>query len=300
MLSILIPAYNFDTSPLVEALQKQVEYLDVATEIIIFDDHSDNCVVQNRKVAEKFNLKYNYLAQNIGRSKIRNLLAAHAKFEYILFLDGDVVPKSDSFLKNYITAISPDTEVIYGGRKHLENEADKGKLRWKYGFYREDKKPEKRQKEPYLSIITNNLLIQKYLFESIQFEESLATYGCEDVLFGFELSAIQANVQHIENPVIHKDIDNNLTFLNKTKQAWKNFIYLEDKKLLPQDFRPIQRWYLQLKKLKLMGFCLWTFQTFNPALTKNLTGKSPSLFWFDVYRMLYFCHLKESKSIENA
>lgn len=293
MLSILIPAYNFNVSPLVDELQSQAKKLDELIEIILFDDNSKDYVEENKQIAEKFNLKYKYLEQNLGRSKIRNLLAKHANYEFLLFLDGDVFPKSESFLKTYISFISSETDVIYGGREHEYTEKDKDKLRWKYGYYREDQNAKNRSKTPYLSIITNNLCVKKSVFNSIKFEESLNTYGCEDTLFGFKLKEKNANVLHIENPVIHKDIDNNFVFLSKTRDAWKNLILLENKLLIPKDFRPVQRAYSKLKRFGLVGLCAWMFQTFNSILTKNLTGKSPSLFWFDVYRMLYFCYLKE-------
>ena len=295
MISILIPVYNFDISPLIKNLYKQVQDLKVEAEIIIYDDHSKFFAQKNENVAKTYGLEYKYLDKNMGRSKIRNLLAQQSKYTYLLFLDCDVMPESNSFLENYIHNISNNTQVIYGGRKHIYSDNNKNKLRWKYGHYKEDKSALSRQKQPYLSIITNNLLVERDLFNKIKFDESLKTYGCEDLLFGQELKAVQAKVQHIKNPVIHNQIDSNKEFLIKTKQAWRNLVYLENQNLIPHNLRPIQRLYLKLEKFKLTTFCNWLYMRFNAFLTKTLTRQNTSLLCFDLYRILYFCHLKQAQ-----
>lgn len=295
MLSILIPAYNFDTTPLVEELYKQIHSLEVAAEIIVLDDHSTSFVAENKTSALKYAAYYAYLPKNVGRSKIRNQLAQLAKHPYLLFLDGDVFPKSPYFLQQYITAIDTETVVIYGGRQHVFSPEVTDKLRWKYGYYKEDKKVENRQKKPYLSLITNNLLIKKSLFDTLQFDESLQTYGFEDTLFSFELKKIKAKVAHIDNPVVHKDIDSNKVFLEKTKAAWQNFVLLENKNLLPANFRTVQKTYRTLKTFKTAKVFAFLFTYFQPSLENHLLGKNPKLFWFDVFRMLYYCYLKENK-----
>lgn len=295
MLSILIPVYNVDISKLLENLHSQISDLKYKIEIIVYDDHSKCFVQKNKSIASKYNLTYKYLDKNIGRSEIRNRLAEKANYQYLLFLDCDVIPESNSFLKNYIQHISIDTQVIYGGRKHLYSKSNQKKLRWKYGFYKEDKTAIKREKKPYLSIITNNLLVEKQLFNKIKFHEHLKTYGCEDLLFGQELKLLSARIQHIENPVIHDQIDSNKEFLVKTREAWKNLVYLEDQKLIPKDLRPIQRLYLKLDKLKIAKLCNWLYKNFNSTIIKILLHQNTSLVYFDLYRVLYFCHLKQVK-----
>lgn len=292
MLSVLIPAYNFDTSAMVEELQRQTKTVSQAVEIIIIDDNSSKYVAENQASAQKYNLYYLYLSTNIGRSKIRNLLASKANYTYLLFLDGDVFPYSQNFLSNYISSIKSTTQVIYGGRKHLYAEENLKKLRWKYGYYKEDKSSEERKKHPYVSVISNNLLVQKKVFDEIKFDESLSTYGCEDTLFGFELKVNKINVQHIDNPVIHKDIDSNDVYLSKTKDAIKNLVLLENSNRFPKNFRPIQRLYLKLKKLYLIPLSSWIFIQFGNSIEKQLLKENSSLFLFNIYRMLYYCHLK--------
>ena len=118
MLSILIPIYNFDITQLVVELKKQINNLDNTVEIIAFDDHSSHYIEKNKKTAQKYNLNYDYLERNLGRSRIINLLAKNDNFEYLLILDCDVSPKSNLFLSKYLSEISLETEAIYGGRKH--------------------------------------------------------------------------------------------------------------------------------------------------------------------------------------
>ena len=285
MLSILIPAYNFDISSLVEELYDQAQDLNEAIEIIVFDDHSELHVEENIKVTEKFNIKYQYLEQNIGRSKIRNLLAKYANFEFLLFLDGDVLPKSKLFLKNYISEITSDTEVIYGGRQHEFSEKDKDKLRWKYGVHKEDKKVQDRQQKPYISVITNNLCIKKSVFSSIKFEESLNTYGHEDTLFAFALKAKQTKVKHIENPVIHKDIDSNAVFLEKTEMALKNLKNIYLSKQISADEIQLLKAYEKLISWKIKNIFTKFFIIFESKIKKRLISDQNNLFLFNIYKL---------------
>lgn len=291
MLSILIPIHNFNISHLIFDLERQIQKLDQNVEIIVFDDHSSSFVEENRKVAQEFNLNYRYLNQNLGRGRIINLLAQHASFDYLLILDCDVMPKSDLFLSNYLSVIDNITEVIYGGREHEFIKENFTKLRWKYGFYKEDKTVDQRLKTPYLSTLTNNLVIKKCLFESIRFRESITKYGHEDTLFAYELKKKQAHIQHVDNPVIHKDIDDNSVFVNKTKMALKNLSIIYESKLIPANEIHLLKAYEKLKSLKLEGIFARTFIYFENHIRNRLTSDRNSVTLFNIYKLGYFCKI---------
>ena len=53
--------------------------------------------IENRIIQNLENVIYRELPQNLGRSKIRNVLGKAAKFDYLLFLDCDSKVVSDNY-----------------------------------------------------------------------------------------------------------------------------------------------------------------------------------------------------------
>ena len=90
MISICIPIYNFDCTPLIQALEEQILQCGSAIKIIAIDDGSDKAF---EEINKKILLKHNYivLPKNIGRAKIRNLFLKHTDDKYLLYLDCDVI-----------------------------------------------------------------------------------------------------------------------------------------------------------------------------------------------------------------
>lgn len=293
MLSILIPTYNFEISPLIKKLQHQISSIKNRVEIIVFDDHSSLFIEENRKVAQEFNLTYKYLEQNLGRGRTINLLAKAANFKYLLILDCDVVPESNLFLSNYLTEISKETDVIYGGRRHEFSEENKTNLRWKYGYYKEDKSAKERKKNPYLSVFTNNIIISKELFESIRFNEMITKYGHEDTLFAYELKKKQARVKHIDNPVVHKDIDEDSVFVTKNESSLRNLKTIYDLNLIPSNELQILKTYEVLKKLKLKKIFTKVFLHFENDIKSKLSSPQNSVLLFNIYKLGYFCKINK-------
>jgi glycosyltransferase involved in cell wall biosynthesis len=82
MFSILIPIYNFDVRPLVEALVGQCrKELEGEFEILCFDDGSEREYLEKNRQLKVFpEVNYRELPQNLGRARIRNLLAESARF----------------------------------------------------------------------------------------------------------------------------------------------------------------------------------------------------------------------------
>ena len=61
------------------------------------------------------------------------------------------------------------------------------------------------------SLLFNNTLILKSEFNKVKFDKTITLYGHDDTQFSFELSKIKSKVNHIENPILHNDIDENET-----------------------------------------------------------------------------------------
>ena len=103
MLSVLIPTYNYNAFLLVKEIHQQLTLGEIDFEIICLDDGSKSSINTKNEEINKFSFtSFKSLPKNIGRSAIRNLLAKKATYNWLLFLDADVIPVKSNFIKNYI------------------------------------------------------------------------------------------------------------------------------------------------------------------------------------------------------
>lgn len=294
MLSILIPTYNSDVSDLVRALLKEGDALDLVFEIICWDDCSTDAVIsESNKALTHESDHYSYYSSetNLGRTRTRTLLAEKAKYDRLLFLDSDVMPVTDSFLKKYIEAITPEKSVIFGGYQYVsqyENQASM--LRWAYGRSRESHTADTRNQKPYHYIFSGNILIDKSTFLSIKFPEN-NFYGM-DSYFSYQLYKNAVPVIHIDNPILHLGLENNEIFFRKSLEAVKirkhffpELPGIENINSLVKNYNRLKRFHLD----KPVGFF---FTVSEPFLKKMILGKNRSLFCLDLYRLGYICVVK--------
>ncbi|PQV48202.1 GT2 family glycosyltransferase [Jejuia pallidilutea] len=248
-LSVCIPVYNYDCLKTVVHICKQIKTLKLAAEIIVFDDAS---TLELTKLSTFKNPIYTYkkLQNNVGRSKIRNLLVKASAFDYVLFLDGDS-KVSENFIATYIETIKkqPNT-IIYGGTSKPKRTNTKNKLRYNYGLKYEYKTTLKRNENPYHHFRPNNFVSPKHILKINPFNEELDTYGHEDTFFCYEMEKKGIEIIHINNPVIHLDMDSNIEFIEKTKTAIKNLILLKKKH---PEFTSYSKLLLALNKFKFLN-----------------------------------------------
>ena len=103
MLSICIPVYNVVVIELVNELYHQSLTIKEKVEIIVIDDKSmDEIRLRNSSISTIST--YIELPQNIGRSRIRNHFLNYTNYDYLLFLDCDVIIKD---LFNQVGEIQP-------------------------------------------------------------------------------------------------------------------------------------------------------------------------------------------------
>ena len=296
MLSILITIYNYNLFPLVKELYQQCVECKIEFEILTQDDASNSKLnLENEKINSLPNCSFVTLTKNVGYRENKNLLTLKSKYDLLLILDGDCRIENPNFIKDYLVALK-NYDGVYGGRIHdIKAPSVEKTLRWKYGKFMEDQKVENRLKQPYRSFLFNNTLIRKEIFNNIKFDNSFKKYGHDDTLFSFELRKISAQLHHINNPVIHDDIDSNFVFYNKMKGSLENLNYLYTNKMITKEHSKMITLIERLKKFNLIKIVVLFYNPFSKSIEKKLIGNNPTLFLFNIFRLGYFCKLNLKK-----
>lgn len=292
MLSILIPAYNYDCTQLVRDLHQQAEQLGIDYEIIVADDASP--IVEYREKNREINaLPHCRLVEqekNLGRARIRNRLAGEARFEWLLFMDADAEVISDSFISDYLKHV--DVDVVCGGLCHAETlPASEVSLRYAYEK-RADKRRAARYREqhPYEQFTPFNFMIRREVFLGIRFDETIMEYGHEDTLFGIDLGKRGVRIRHVDNPLCHVGLESNECFLKKSCAALRNLALLED---CMQGHSALLQLYGWLRVVRLDRCVARWFARREQRIAECLVnGKAPSVRLFFIYKLGYYCRLR--------
>lgn len=292
-ISICIPIFDQNVSALAQSLLSQKAKIP-RVEILFYDDGSSPaCKKTNSWLAEEDGVKYVELVRNIGRAAIRNRLASAAQGDVILFLDDDSLLDNPNFIKNYLLHNDGKT-VICGGRKYTKDCTDeKYRLHWTYGSRMESKNADHRNKQPYEAFHSNNFLIPKDVWQEVPFDENLKQYGHEDTLLGYELSRQGYPILHIDNEVIHGDLESNDLFMHKTRLAIQNlkYLYLRGNGDFNQSVTLLRTFDL-ISKLKLADFFAKQYSKKHEKWEYKLTtSKRPSLRLFSFYKLSYLSYL---------
>ena len=289
MLSICIPIYNFNVEKLVNDLHNQASAVNINFEIICIDDCSDtNFKNQNKPITGLNHVKYVELNENIGRSKIRNLFLQYASYDHLLFLDCDVEIISESFIKEYIESIDSDSKLICGGLLYSSEKPPKEfRLRWKYGHAKEIVSMENRLRNPYKSFKTVNFIIKKDVFGAIKFDERITGYGHEDTWFGYQLKKAGIQIKHIDNPVLHIQLETNEQFIIKTEQSIESLIQIQR---MTNDLEfekeiTLLKIYRKLKSLKIIFFISLLFWISKSAIRNLLVSGFANTCLFAAYKL---------------
>ncbi|HMQ49756.1 MAG TPA: glycosyltransferase [Saprospiraceae bacterium] len=297
MLSILLPIYNYDVRPLVQVLQSQAQHLQVPWEIICLDDASAPAYRDlNREIDRLSGVQYEVLSENIGRARIRNALAQRARLEYLLFMDCDSGVVNDDFLATYGAHLQPNT-VLCGGTAYAENAPSQPELNlhWKYGRRREQISADRRRQSPYQSFKTHHFVVPKPLMLRFPFEERLTQYGHEDTLFGLALEKAHIPIVHLDNPMLHLGLEPRAIFLEKTKRAIENLVFLQEQGIaietrLLNVYQGLQRW-------KMAALAAWLLKRLNPVLVWLLYRPNPPIRALDLYKLSYLLQCAKKNGI---
>lgn len=289
-ISILLPTHNCRCTQLVAELQRQCLLTHVPFEIIVADDGSTDkqCIEENKAIETLPEVRYIVRERNVGRAAIRNFLASQARYDRLLFIDGDLKLDHSSFIDNYLR--TPGDVVVGGIRIGGDPVKWKNNLRYRY-----EKACEKahcahnRQKNASRAFRTTNFLIRKQVFTDCPFDEKFTRYGYEDVLLGKDLQLKNTSIVHIDNPITLDDFESNDIFLNKTEESLCTLLHFKDRL---KGYSSLLDFNEKLKRLHLIPFIGFLHSIFHNKLKQQLLGNNPSVMGFNIYKLMYFIHLE--------
>ncbi len=294
MISALIPTYNYNVYPLVRELHKQLSKAGIEFEIIVFDDASEQSFETDQLIAELPRVIYKKMAQNQGRLALRYQMAQTARYDQLLMLDADMFPKDRFFVLKLLKIMEKHpADIYFGGINVPPNPpSDEKMLRWKYGKHRESLSLEKRRQQPYKSLLCGALSLKKAVFlNTAKPLLPIKRYGL-DVYFSYLLKQQHTTVWHYQNPVTHLGLEANMEFLKKTRDAVETYHFLISHKKMPADYIKLTKIGEKIKKWLPYPFRKCLFKCKKPFIEWQLNTKNPSLFLFDIYKLLYYLQLK--------
>lgn len=295
VLSILLPVYKCSCVALVTELQRQCVECGIAYEIIVADDGTmadatNQYIVEcNKVIGQLEGVQYIIRQENVGRSAIRNFLFSQSKGDRILFIDGDLSLDNPDFIRRYMQA---ESDVVVGGIKIGGNpEQWKGNLRYKYECAFERKNSlSHRQKRPFQSFRTTNFMVKRAVFVQHPFDERLTHYGYEDVLWGKALEENGVQITHVNNPITLTDYENNTLFIDKTEESLRT---LYEYQMLLKGYSKLLEMKDRMVRFHLVKAILIVHKLFGKKVKKLLQGNKPSVFLFNVYKLMYYISLEQ-------
>ncbi|MBR5476109.1 MAG: glycosyltransferase [Bacteroidaceae bacterium] len=292
MLSIIIPTKDYDCRELVKKLHKQAQELQLPFEIIIGEDGSSSeWISTNAPLAQLSGCRIIALEENIGRARIRNLLAEEAKCRNLIFIDSDAAVEHSAFLSNYANALAHN-KVVCGGLYHSAKAPSKEcSLRYRY-----EKRADKRRsaairnQSPYDNFTTFNFAIDREIFLNIKFNEKITRYGYEDTLFGHCLRNRNIDIRHIDNALLHKGLERNAVYLNKVEESVRTLTGIRSE----IGDTPLLMAAKKIERLHMSSLIARLWELTNKILKKNLLSKHPSLTILNIYKLGFFCHISSN------
>lgn len=290
MISIVIPSYNNSCIELVTRVSEQAASIEgLQWEVVVADDASTDTgiVKENDGINKIQNCRYIRKDKNMGRARIRNFLAREAQGDWLLFIDGDGKIINNNYLSQFMEAGSR-AKVCYGGYRMMPG--PDSNLRWLYEKALASKhQVERRQKCPFKSFNISNLLVERKLMLAHPLDERFVKYGYEDVMLGKELQKNKINVLHIDNPIGFFDYESNARFVAKTEESLQTLCRFQDEL---KGASTLLRVATNLNGI-LKHLFLWLYRIMKTTWRNNLTGTSPSLFVFKLYKLGYFLNLSQ-------
>ncbi|WP_297733055.1 glycosyltransferase family 2 protein [uncultured Maricaulis sp.] len=273
-LSILIPFYNDDPRPLINALDRLAMRAD-DLEIVLYDDGEPDPAL-NQAICthiDRLDLPVRVLTsvRNRGRAAGRNLLARRAQADWLLYLDADMIPSDDAFLDRYRQALGDGrADALFGG--YITADADRPEQVLHAALSRTSDHHDAAARNAIgaTAFCSSNVLVRATVMRACPFDEGFSGWGWEDVDWAVT-AADQFRLVHIDNPARHGGLHATDELLAKFKTGAANFRRLLDRH--PElSALPGARAARALKAMPgqhwLRG--LWSWLSRNPALPLRL------------------------------
>jgi hypothetical protein len=241
-------------------------------------------------------VQYIELLSNAGRNIIRHKLAAAAAYDTLIFIDADSNLPDELFLQRYLDAVSGD-KIIVGGRLYRTETPGASSLHFHYGKSREQNTAFNRNKHPYRSFLACNFLIPRQQLSRLIIDNHLQGYCHEDTFMGLQFKMLGIPVIHIDNPLYHEGIDDDLLFLKKQKEAIENLQYLYHTYHAGYDFTieiKLIRVYKKIMRTDAGKYVLDKIAEYEDYFKKN-TLLSHSLFWLDCWKLAVYHKLSRAE-----
>ena len=291
MLSICIPTHNTDCSELLDILAEQIAQLEETVEVLVCDDFSTDDVRKNQEACERNGFSFFKNQSNLGSISTRTKLAKNSSFNWLLFIDADMLPKTDEYVIKYTNFITFNNADIAIGGCCYANEIKPFSLRLRYGRNREEISAEKRQLNPYNSILFGNVLIKKELFNEVFDDFKDKAYG-EDIYLSSFLKSLNKDVVHLPNETYHLGLESNREFIEKIQKAGEMYAKLESNSTLDLSHIKLVRTYSLLKRYMLHNLIKFSLVITNPLLKTVLITFGGPLLFVDLLRLFYFLKAK--------
>jgi len=244
LLSVLIPVWRTCPTALLDSLWQQAGQFSQPTEILVLDDSADPaCFGWHELYRHHPGIRIHTFPENLGRSRARNTLLGQAMGKWVLWLDGDLeIP--DGYLNGLMRIIEDGATqpgesgpVICGGigvepipnRSVTAGEPPvdmRDSLRYRYALRVEAATADRRSRAPYRWVRAAHCLMPAQAARRLSFPDFVEGYGHEDTHWALQMKAAGYVVRHIDHPVLHRGIDSNEVFLEKTRQAVSNLARL--------------------------------------------------------------------------
>ena len=227
-LSILIPYYRDDPSNLLKALMEQIEQMD-SVEILLYDDGTGDEDINNnlQSIANNSRIPINlYFAQhNKGRSAARNKLKDAAKAKWVLFLDADMLPQTDSFIDDYLAEIKTGSaDIIFGGfTVPPQKQSSATELHRVFSQTSDCLSAKERRKYGPQYICSSNLCVRANVLKKHNFSPDFIGWGWEDSEWAARVAALYT-IYHADIPALHLGLESTETLLSRFKTSGNNYL----------------------------------------------------------------------------
>ena len=227
VMSIVTPFHKNDPALLLEILSHQSK--DMSVELIVVDDGSGMPALNQQVMTaiDAFPAPATLVTfhANQGRSAARNRLIQQARAPYILFLDSDMAPDSETFLHDWLDLIMRTKPTIaYGGFTTVQvpnlPELALARALAERGDCHDARE---RSQRGAMAVATSNLLVRADIMRQVSFDSDFTGWGWEDVDWALRAVAAGFVIAHVQIPATHMGLDIPEVLLDKFAKAGPNF-----------------------------------------------------------------------------